>query len=228
MPSVLPLLDIDLILFDLDNTLYHRHDGLWAEIDKRILTYVCQTLALEPDEARVLQKRYWRQYGTTLMGLMCEHGIPPQPYLDYVHDFDVSRYLQPNPELAAILATLPQRKAVFTNATSKHARNVLSALGLLSFFEMLIGVEEVGYIPKPQRAAYERCLALLNVSADRCLFIEDSAVNLPPARALGMKTVLIGSATEGEADFYLDRIEAIGQLFGRGVGVNAPGDGHSG
>jgi len=147
------------------------------------------------------------------MGLMCEHGLAPQPYLEYVHDFDVGRYLQPNPELAAVLATLPHRKAVFTNATSKHARNVLSALGVLAYFERLIGVEEVGYIPKPQPAAYERCLALLDVPACRCLFIEDSAVNLPPARALGMKTVLIGPKTAGEADFYLERIEHIGRLF---------------
>lgn len=213
MPLTIAPEDIDLILFDLDNTLYHRHDGLWAEIDKRILAYVCHALGLTPEEARIVQKRYWRQYGTTLMGLMCEHGLAPQPYLEYVHDFDVGRYLQPNPELAAVLAVLPQRKAVFTNATAKHARNVLSTLGILAYFERLIGVEEIGYIPKPQMAAYERCLALLDVPAHRCLFIEDSAVNLPPARALGMKTVLIGAETAGEADFYLERIEHIGRLF---------------
>lgn len=205
--------DIDLLLFDLDNTLYPRGLGLWAEIDRRILAFVCQTLNLPPDEAKAVQKHYWRTYGTTIMGLMAEHNVDPEPYLAYVHDFDAGSYLQPNPALAAALAGLPQRKAIFTNATAAHARNVLSALDVLPYFDLLVGMNEIGYVSKPQPLAYERCLALLDTLAGRCLFIEDSAVNLPPARQLGMRTVLIGTPVQGEADFYLTRIEDVGSLF---------------
>lgn len=206
--------DINLILFDLDNTLYPRGLGLWTEIDRRILAYVCQTLNLPPDEAAMVQKRYWRTYGATIMGLMAEHNVDPEPYLAYVHDFDAGRYLQPNPALAQALTSLPQRKAIFTNATAAHARNVLGALGVLSFFDHLVGMNDIGYISKPNPLAYERCLALLDAPAHRCLFIEDSAVNLPPARRLGMHTALLGAPDQGEADYYLDQIEDVAELFG--------------
>ncbi len=213
MPSPLAYADIDLLLFDLDNTLYPRGLGLWTEIDRRILVYVCQTLSLPPDEAKTVQKRYWRTYGTTIMGLMAEHNVEPEPYLAYVHDFDASHYLQPNPALAAALASLPHRKAIFTNATAAHAHNVLSALGVLSFFDRLVGMNDIGYISKPHPLAYQRCLDLLATPAQRCLFIEDSAVNLPPARQLGMRTALLGAPDQGEADFYLTHIEDVAGLF---------------
>jgi putative hydrolase of the HAD superfamily len=214
--------DIDLILFDLDNTLYPRGLALWSEIDRRILAYVCQTLNLPPDEAQAVQKRYWRTYGTTIMGLMAEHNIDPEPYLAFVHDFDARRYLQPNPALTEALAALPQRKAVFTNATAAHARNVLSALGILSLFDRLVGMNDTGYISKPHPLAYERCLTLLEMPAHRCLFIEDSAANLPPARQMGMRTALVGAPDQGEADYYLPRIEDVAGLFAPAHAVSAP------
>ena len=219
VPIVVP--DVDVLLFDLDNTLYARDIGLWKEIDERILAYVCQALDLPPLDARQVQKRYWRQYGTTIMGLMAEHDVLPEPYLAQVHEVDARRYLEPNPTLAALLAVLPQRKAVFTNASSAHARNVLSALDLLPYFDPLVGMGELGYISKPQRLAYERCLAILDVAPERCLFIEDSAENLAPARELGMVTALLGPPEQGEADYYLTRIEDVGCLFGLDGGADA-------
>lgn len=222
MPAPLAHADIDLILFDLDNTVYPRDLGLWTEIDRRILAYVCQTLDLPPDEAKTVQKRYWRTYGTTIMGLMAEHNVEPEPYLAYVHDFDASHYLQPNPALAAALADLPQRKAIFTNATAAHARNVLSALGVLPFFDRLVGMNDIGYVSKPNPLAYQRCLELLAAPARRCLFIEDSAVNLPPARQLGMHTALLGAPDQGEADFYLAEIEDVASLFRQDGGGPGP------
>ncbi len=210
----IPVPDVDVLLFDLDNTLYPRDSGLWKEIDQRILGYVCRTLDLSPENARTVQKRYWHEYGTTIMGLIAEYGVAPEPYLAHVHEVDATRYLAPNPTLAATLALLPQRKAIFTNASSAHARNVLSALDLLPYFDPLVGMGELGYVSKPQRLAYERCLALVNVAPERCLFIEDSPVNLPPAREMGMVTALLGQPDQGEADYYLTRIEDVGSLFG--------------
>ena len=134
------VLDVDVLLFDLDNTLYPRDIGLWKVIDERILAYVCQALDLPPLEARQVQKRYWREYGTTIMGLMAEHDVLPEPYLAQVHEVDARRYLEPNRTLAAVLDVLPQRKAFFTKASSGHASNVLSALYLLPYFDPLVGM----------------------------------------------------------------------------------------
>lgn len=206
--------DADLILFDLDNTIYPKDLGLWRLIDGRIRAYVSRELNLSPEEAAVVQKRYWQLYGTTIIGLMNEHDVDPEPYLAYVHDVDVGKHLSPNAELQQVLSALPQRKAIFTNATAAHARNVLSAMGILDHFDPLVGMHETHYISKPDPRAFSYCLALLDVPAHRCLFIEDSPVNLPPARDMGMATVLVGRPDQGEADYYIDRIEDIAQLFG--------------
>ena len=171
------------------------------------------SLGVSSEEAHDVQKRYWLAYGTTLAGLMEEHDIDADRYLSYVHDIDASTYLRPNPELAEVLAALPQRKAIFTNATSDHARNILTVLDILPHFEALIGMTEVGYLCKPNPLAYERCLAAIGVDARRCMFIEDSADNLIPAQTMGMTTVLIGEPEQGQADYYLRRIEDIGTLF---------------
>jgi putative hydrolase of the HAD superfamily len=208
-------LDVDVLLFDLDNTIYPHNAGLWQEIDHRIRLWVSRTLHISLAEAREVQYRYWQQYGTTIMGLVAEHGVDPAPYLDFVHDLDLSPYLQPNPTLRTLLSTLPQRKAIFTNATAAHARNVLIHLGILDQFEQLIGMDELGYVSKPHPQAYQRCLALLDVRPQQCLFVEDSPKNLAPARRLGMHTALIGAPGKGEAEYYLQRVEDVEHIVTR-------------
>ncbi len=209
------LAQIEWICFDLDNTLYPLSNGLWQVIDRRIQEYVARTLHLPMDEAKRIQKRYWRQYGTTLAGLMAEHGVEPGPYLAYVHNFDVSPYMGRNPRLRALLTALPQHKLIFTNASSEHAHNVLRVLGVEDCFEYVIGVEEVDYIPKPDPRAYELCRAKTGVDPSKSMFIDDLPDNLKPAKALGMVTALV---TQGKrrfdfVDYYLTRIEDLAVLF---------------
>jgi putative hydrolase of the HAD superfamily len=204
------------LCFDLDNTLYPLSNGLWEVIDERIQAYVARTLHLPPEEARRVQKHYWRQYGTTLAGLMAEHGVEPGPYLAYVHDFDVSPYMGPNPRLRALLQALPHRKLIFTNASSTHAHNVLRVLGVEDCFEYVIGVEDVDYIPKPDPRAYEACQAKTGVEPRQSMFIDDLPENLKPAKAMGMVTVLItarGRRRYDYVDYYLSAIEDLAGLF---------------
>jgi len=213
--------DVDWICFDLDNTLYPLSNGLWQIIDARIQEFVSQTLGLPLNEAKKLQKHYWRSYGTTLAGLMAEHGIEPGPYLAYVHDFDVSPFVGPNPQLKALLAALPQRKIIFTNASARHAHNVLRALELEPFFQQIVGVEDVGYIPKPDPRAYVRCVELTGVLPERSMFIDDMLENLRPAKNMHMITVLVGKRKNVPADvvdYQIDRIEELGRIFGISFG----------
>ena len=209
--------DVDWLCFDLDNTLYPLSNGLWEVIDRRIQEYVARTLNLPLDEARRVQKGYWRKYGTTLAGLMAEHDVQPGPYLAYVHDFDVSPYLGPAPRLRALLMALPQRKLVFTNASSRHAHNVLRALAIDDCFEYVIGVEEVDYVPKPDPRAYGKCVAKTRVTPERSMFIDDLPTNLRPAKEMGMVTALVSArrpADDAYVDYHLTRIEELADVFG--------------
>src|SRR5216684_1438162 len=131
-----PFTDIDTWVFDLDNTLYPHHVNLWHQVDARIGEFVSAWLKVSAEEARAIQKDYYRRYGTTMRGMMTEHGVRADDYLAYVHQIDHSP-LQPNPAMGAAIAKLPGRKLILTNGSTDHAGKVLQRLGLATLFEDL-------------------------------------------------------------------------------------------
>jgi putative hydrolase of the HAD superfamily len=143
------------------------------------------------DEALALRRDYFARYGTTLEGLLTEREVDAGDYLAFVHDVPVEAYLEPDPALGAMLNAIPLRRIIYTNGTVEYARRVLRALDLADCFERIIGIEQVGLRSKLYREAYERALALLEAQGDECIMIEDSARNLPPAKELGLTTVLV-------------------------------------
>jgi len=182
-------------VFDLDNTLYPHHLNLWQQVDERIRTYVASYLNITKEEAFRLQKDYYRRYGTTLRGMVAEHGMTPDDYLDFVHRIDHSP-LQPNPALGDVLERLPGRKLIFTNGTRTHAQNVMQRLAIHEKFEDVFDIVAGELEPKPSQRSYERFLARHGVDASRAAMFEDLARNLEVPHALGMTTVLV--VPEGE------------------------------
>jgi putative hydrolase of the HAD superfamily len=180
-----------IVIFDLDNTLYPRESGLMQEIGRRIQVWLCDYLKLTWEEATVQRRVYLHRYGTTLGGLMAEHNVDARDYLTFVHDIPVGEYLEPSSALSAMLDTIFLRRAVYTNATSTYGQRVLHALGVADRFERVIGIEEVGMRNKFQREAYEQALALLDARGPECIMVEDSVGNLQPAKELGLTTVWV-------------------------------------
>jgi putative hydrolase of the HAD superfamily len=182
----------DAWVFDLDNTLYDPCTDLFAQIDVRMTGYVSGLLGLEAGEARLLQKRYYAEHGTTLAGLMAVHGADPRPFLDHVHDIDLS-VLDPDPALAALIKALPGRKFVFTNGSRGHAERVTARLGLAGLFDDLFDIEAAQYEPKPRPSAFGHLVERTGIDPSRSVMFEDMARNLAPAHALGFTTVLVAS-----------------------------------
>jgi putative hydrolase of the HAD superfamily len=180
-------------VFDLDNTLYPPSARLFDQIERRMTDYVMQALRIEAEAANLLRTRYWESHGTTLAGLMREHGLAPGPYLDHVHDIDLSGVL-PAPELCAALGRLPGRKVVYTNGSREHARRVTQAIGLEGCFDALYGFEDAAYVPKPQAAAFATVFGLDGLAPARAAMFEDDHRNLAVPHGLGMLTVLVGPA----------------------------------
>ena len=89
-PSRSEFAHIDTWIFDLDNTLYPAECDLFGQIDQRMGEFISMTFDLAHDDAKAMQKRFFHAHGTTLRGLMLDHGLDPSPYLDYVHDIDLS------------------------------------------------------------------------------------------------------------------------------------------
>jgi putative hydrolase of the HAD superfamily len=206
---------VKFIIFDLDDTLYARENGLMGEVGRRIQAWLCENMELTWEEAVVLRRKYYHQYGTTLGGLIEEHDVDAHDYLVYVHDIPLEEYIGPDPALDAMLAGIPLQRVVYTNATAEYARRVLGVLGVSDHFEQVIGIEDVGLLNKPYQEAYERVLVRLDAWGPECIMVEDSARNLNPAKALGMTTVLVNSLPDWSVDFVVKDVLQVGQVVSK-------------
>ena len=181
---------IDTWLFDLDNTLYPADCRLWEQVDRRINEMSARVLGLPLDQARLKQKEYLRKYGTTLRGLMVEHNVDRDAYLDYVHDLDLTP-VAPNRRLDDALARLPGRRLVFTNGTLAHAARILAKLGIERRFEDVFDIHAADYLPKPDPAVYRQLIRRHAIAPSGAILFEDTARNLKPAHDLGMTTAWV-------------------------------------
>ena len=179
---------VDTWIFDLDNTLYSPTCKLFDQIDVRMGSFISDLLTVDAVEAKRIQKDYFRSHGTTLNGLIEFHGIDPHDFLDFVHDIDLD-VVPRDPHLDAALEKLPGRKVIHTNASTGHAERVMDRLGVRDHFEIVFGIEDSRFQPKPRPEGYHQLLNDHQIDPKTSVMVEDSARNLPPARALGMVTV---------------------------------------
>lgn len=198
---------VDCWLFDMDNTLYPARANLFAQIDRKMEAFVGNLLGLGREEARVVQKGYFHEHGTTLKGLMLSHGVDPYTFLADVHDIDTS-VLDRDHRLAAALRRLPGRRIVFTNGDLPYAERVLAAVGILDCFEAIHDIHAMGYNPKPDPRAYSGVCAANGIDPARAFFVDDMAHNLKPAHELGMATAWVNNGSErGDHGHHPDFID---------------------
>jgi len=204
-----PFQSIDTWIFDLDNTLYPASSRLFDQVDRRITEYIMQALDLEWDDAHKKQKLFFREYGTSLSGMMEVHNIPANEYLEYVHNIDLSP-LAPSPALNQALEQLPGRKVIFTNGSTAHAKNVTEKLGITHHFDATFDIVDCEFTPKPDLIVYEKMLSTLSINPKSAVMIEDMARNLVPAAALGIATVWVRTeeawAVEGAGGDHIEHI----------------------
>jgi putative hydrolase of the HAD superfamily len=183
---------VDTWIFDLDNTLYPASCRLFDQMHVRMSDFIRDTFNVDEAEALRRRRDYYLKYGTTLRGLMLEHDMQPAAFLDYVHDIDYSAV--PRLEnLSTAIKALPGRKLIFTNGTTGHANRVMKRLGVENHFEAVFDIVDSDYIPKPDRAPYDKFKARHAVDPTHAAFFEDIAQNLEAPHDMGMTTVLITS-----------------------------------
>jgi putative hydrolase of the HAD superfamily len=201
---------IDSWVFDLDNTLYPHHVNLWQQVDARIGEFVSSWLNITREEARVLQKDYYKRFGTTMRGMMTLHRVRADDYLAYVHKIDHSP-LQPNPAMGEAIAKLPGRKLILTNGSVDHVDAVLARLGLSDHFDGVFDIIAAELEPKPALQTYQKFLRDHSVDPARAAMFEDLSRNLVVPHQLGMTTVLVvpdGSQDVVREDWELEGREA--------------------
>jgi putative hydrolase of the HAD superfamily len=194
---------VDTWVFDLDNTLYPASCRLFDQIDVKMGNYVSRLLGIDYAEAKHRQKQLFYKYGTTLRGLMMEHGVEPDAFLDEVHDIDHTT-VPANPSLDAALHALPGRKLIFTNGTVAHAEKVMARIGVAHHFPDIFDIVHSDFIPKPDMGPYRKFVAETGIRPETSAMFEDIARNLEAPAALGMTTVLVVSPENRDAE-HLNR-----------------------
>ena len=180
---------VEVLLLDLDETLYPPERGVLRRVDQRINAYLRDRVGIPRHEVDAVRSALRRAHGTTLRGLVLRHTVDQDDYLHFVHDCDLSDLLAPDPQLRELLGRLPPRKVVFTNAPRFHARQVLRLLEIEDAFHDVVALEDLGYLPKPDPTAYHEVLSRMGVPASACCLVDDTRANLLPASTLGMRTV---------------------------------------
>ena len=209
-------------VFDLDDTLYSAEAGVMRHITRLITRYMVERMGLTPEQTKKLRPRYWKQYGTTLGGLMQEFDVDPGDYLPYVHDFPVEECLQADPRLAHALQLFPLEKVIFTNSSTAHARRITTFLGIEDQFSRIFDIAFVDYVSKPDPQSFRKVLRALEVEGKQCMLIDDNPANLRAAAALGLVTVHIGPEhSDHDSDFSLRSAsqihEVVPDLIARGL-----------
>ncbi|KQW86732.1 pyrimidine 5'-nucleotidase [Brevundimonas sp. Root1279] len=192
-------------VFDMDDTLYPRDQGLMHLVQARINAYVVEAVGLNPDEAGVLQRQFLDEHGTTLAGLMANYTIDAPHFLHDVHDVPMDG-LEPNPLLAEQLMRLPGRRFVFTNGAREYAGRVLDRLGVTDCFDGVFAIEDADLTPKPAPSTFRRMIERFGFEPRQSAFFEDTPRNLEPAKAIGMATVLIGDGHGKPLGDHIDHI----------------------
>lgn len=182
-------------IFDLDNTLYPQRCNLFAQIDRKMGDFISRFLDIDYDEAKVIQKRYFKDHGTTLNGMMHHHGMDPKDFLDFVHNIDYSPVLR-DERLDKALAELPGRKIVFTNGTVAHAEATLAQLGIAHHFDAIFDIVASSYVPKPNPEPYATLVETYDITPSKAVMVEDMAKNLVEPARLGMSTVWVRTTEE--------------------------------
>lgn len=177
-------------LFDLDNTLYSGATKVFDQVDKRMSEFISEKLKVSKSEAKKIQKNYFVEYNTTLNGMIQNHEINANEFLDYVHDIDLN-FLKEDKQLDIQISKLNGKKLIFTNGSRAHAENVTKRLGINRHFDGIFDIVSADFIPKPSKITYEKIIEKYKIEPQYSIFIEDIARNLKPAYELGMKTVWI-------------------------------------
>ena len=177
-------------IFDLDNTLYSGETKVFEQVDKKMSKYISYKLNINIDEAKKIQKNYFHKYNTTLNGMIKNHKINPEEFLESVHDINID-FLQKDLELAKEMEKLEGKKIIFTNGSRKHAINVTKRIGIEQYFDDIFDIVDSDFIPKPAIEPYKKLVEKHKIDPNLCALVEDIARNLKPAYEMGMKTIWI-------------------------------------
>ena len=212
--GILLPMNYDIILFDLDDTLYNGNTGLWQAIRDNIYSFMTDKLGIPYDEVGPMREKLFVEYGTTMRGLTEFYEFDMVEYMDYVHNLPLDQYLAPNPDLYALINKYSVKKYIFTNSDTNHAERVMRFMKVRDLFEQTV-VDVISLFPycKPMPEAFEKARQMTgNLPAEKIVFVDDSLANIKSAKALGFQTIWINKNHDPDHNFDFPVIYDILEL----------------
>ena len=190
---------IDTWIFDLDNTLYSADSGIFQQVHELMGQFVSNHLNIGINEAKKIQMQYYKEHGTTLRGMMDNHGVEPDYFLSEVHKLDYS-IVNSNKYLNNELNKLSGKKIIYTNANMQHTLDVLERIELSNFFDEIFDIKMANYVPKPEITPYEEIIKKYDLNPNSSAMFDDIDKNLVPAKKVGFTSIWIDAGYENFSD----------------------------
>ncbi|MDQ7251097.1 phosphoglycolate phosphatase [Dongia sedimenti] len=184
------------IIFDLDGTLVDSAPDLADALDTLLLEQQLAPLGLD------VARRLIGHGITNLVRRGLElRGVALQPedlashsgrFLE-LYSANLSRKTRPYPGVAAALAQLHAegwRLGVCTNKLERYARQILSDLDLIRYFDVVAGPDTFG-VSKPDPVHLMRAVESLHGTVARSIVVGDSEVDVATAKAAGIPIVAV-------------------------------------
>jgi phosphoglycolate phosphatase len=183
---------VQLLVFDLDGTLIDSRRDLAESVNALVVECGGRELPLDSvtamvgEGAALLVKR-----ALTAAGLDADIAAALPRFLD-LYDERLLAHTQPYPGTREALDSLQRRArlAVLTNKPQHHTDRVLRGLGLVEYFEDVIG-GDTAHGRKPDPAGLHYLMAQSGSAAETTIMIGDSAIDLRTARAAGVRLCLV-------------------------------------
>lgn len=193
------------VWLDIDNTLYSKKTDIARHMTSRIRNYIIG-LGMGEEEADRLHRKYYKEYGLAIRGLVMHHKIDALEY-DAKCDatLPLEELLRPDGEVKEMLRSLDRSKCrvwALTNAYKTHAMRVLKLLELDQFIEGVIYCDyaQEKFACKPEVEFYDAALEIVGLKdASRCYFVDDSSLNIQAAKKLGWAKCVLFDETESRS-----------------------------
>ena len=203
-----------IILFDLDGTLI---DSTEAILESFAVAFEHFGQAV-PDDALIKA-----EIGHPLDAMFSTLGIDKEKTNAYVDVYKrhyrkiscAKTMLLPHAKEAVELAAKNATLGVVTTKTAKYSIELLEHLGLMSYFEVLIGREDVVY-PKPNPEPIQKALTKLPSDTDSVWMVGDTCMDMLAARASNVGAVgvtcgygTVESLASCTENIYQNALEAV-------------------
>lgn len=188
---MIQLLERDVHLFDLDNTLYPPENAILEQIGSRMRRFISNELGVSIEESNLLCDSYYQRYGGTIRGLQLHHpSIDLNTFSEFSHQVNLGK-VEKSIKLKEALNAFEKSRYVFTNSPLPYATRVLKHLDLYDCFDGVFSVELTDYKMKPDPYAFNTICQHFGFEASDAAFYDDQISNISTAKTLGMRTILV-------------------------------------